>query len=311
MARNNISWVIALAAAALGNGVQAAESVSGTGLVPMMNAEDRPTELPFTPKHVYAYASGEGAERRITLVLTDVEPPRAAWNEAVHRDSATAGWCAGGSGSYISFRIKAAGDPDGMDRCGKGGVRSSSGVNVLNGVKSIQAKLLVNDGKRLQGTIETGDGACGAPPKYCTQTGSFKFDTTLAIAPLIDRVWAQGKPNASELVEARKSLQAYWDAAGKAKSFADIFSHLSADRKSQGAAELKENPKSVERIFGRFFAPAHGGPLTIGEARLLGSDAMFATTNPATRGESKITQACRVLVRKEGDAWKVDQESCR
>jgi len=314
MSKRIIGLGVVLAAAGLGSGVQAADSVSGSGSVPLMNAEGQPADSPFAPRFAYAYASGEGDARRFRLVMTDAEPPRAAWDAAVDRDRARADWCAADSGSYIAFEMKATGEPEGMDRCGKGGMRSSSMVNTMNGLASIQVKLGVNDGKRLQGTIVTGDGACGnsgEPPKYCTDTGSFTFDVTLAIAPLMDRVWAQGKPDAPELAGARKALEAYWDAAGKAKAYADIASYVTSERRKQSEDQAKENAEFIARMFGRVFVPAHAGPLTIGEARLLGTDALLATTNPVTRREKTSTQTCRVLMRKEGDAWKVDKESCR
>ena len=309
-----IGWTIALVAAGFASGASGADSASGKGMVPVENKGGGPGEAPFAPKFAYAYASGDGDERRLVLVLTEDEPPRKEWDAAIDRGGAPAAWCSDGKGSYTSFEMSAKGEPKGMDRCGKGGMRSSSGVNVMNDLPSIQVKLAVNDGKRLQGTIVTGDGACSSgnePPKYCNETGSFKFDTTLAIAPLIDRIWAEGSPNAAELAAAGRGLKVYWDAAGTAKSFDDIAIYLSEGRKAEVERQRKDMPDFVDRMFSRAFVPAHAGPLTVGEGRMLGDDALLATTNTVTRRDTPSTQTCRVLMRREAGAWKVDREECK
>lgn len=314
MTRSKIGSAVALALCMTVGTAVAADRVSGTSTVPIAKEGGRPADVPFTAKFGYAYATGEGADQRRILVLTDAEPPVADWNAASDRRTAAVTWCGAGKGSYIAFTLQANGKAEGSDRCGKGGMRQSEGLSVMNGLPSIQAKLGVNDGKRLQGTLLTGLGACGVPGEtmaYCTETGSFEVDLTLAPPPIADRVWAEGKPDAPGLADARKVLQAYWKAVGNAKAIGDLAAFLTAARNAEADADLKQSPDFAARLFTRVVVPAHAGPLTIVDGRQLGNDAVLSATTTVSQGKATSKQACRVLMRQEAGAWKVDRESCK
>jgi hypothetical protein len=191
----------------------------------MPAATGRPWKARSSLRGAYAYATGEGEGRRLVIVLADKEPPRAAWDDAGDRGEARVAWCNAKQGSYQAFELKPSGEAQSTESCGSGGARSMGMINEMNGLPSVVFKLEVNDGKRLKGSVETGEGACGVsgePPKYCTPTGSYKFDAELGKPPLVDRIWAQGNAGAPELAAARKALQEYWDAAGKAAKITDL-----------------------------------------------------------------------------------------
>ena len=267
----------------------------------------------FAPHHAYAYQTGEGEKKRLHLVLTEQDPPRAAWDEAGDRADARAAWCRSTKQPYFALEIKPSGEVDIARKCDRAGMTRMEMVNVMNGLPSIALKLDANDGKRAKGSVETGEGACGtndAPPKYCTATGSYTFDATLAPPPLIDRIWATGNAKAPELAAATKALQAYWDAAGKAASIGDLRPHFSAERAAQVDAQQKEAGEMMDRLFKNMFVPAHQGPLTIAGGRVLGAAAVIDTTNNVARRDKTSVQSCRTLMRNEGGAWKVEKELC-
>jgi hypothetical protein len=266
----------------------------------------------FAPHHAYAYSSGEGDKKRLFVVLTEVDPPRAAWDDAGDRTEARAAWCRSSKQAFVALEIKPSGEVDMVRKCDRAGMTRMEMVNVMNGLPSVAVKLETNDGKRAKGSIETGDGACGnndEPPKYCTATGSYTFDATLAPPTLVDRIWTTGKTDAPELAAATKALQAYWDAAGKAAAIGDLSAHFSAERAAQ--VDAQKGDAMAERLFKNLFVPAHQASLTIVGGRVLGAAAVVDTTSSVTRGDKPGTQTCRTLLRNESGAWKIDKESCK
>ena len=291
-----------------------ADVASGEGTIMLTSDDGKPVEGTLKPKHTYAYATGEGAEKKIVLVLTENAPPRATWDDAGDRREVVAGWCGDKQGSYALVELKASGKADSMERCGSGGMRSMDGINVMNGLAGVVVKLEVNDGKRVKGTIATGDGACGVngePPKYCTVTGNYQFDAALAPPMLADRIWATGDAKAPEVAAARKAFESYWVAAGKATKISDLTSYFTASRAAKVAADEASGGAFVGRIFKNMFLPAHATPVTVVEGRYLSGAALLSTTNSVTRRDQTSNQACRTLMRLESGAWKVDKESCK
>ena len=313
--KRSSSVALTVLAMAVAVGARAETNVaSGEGLIQAMSADGQAAEGSLKATRAYAYATGEGDARRIVIVLTDIEPPRAAWDDAGDRGEARVAWCDAKQGSFRSFEIKASGEAQSTESCGSGGARDMGMVNEMNGLRSIVVKLEANDGKRVKGSVETGEGACGVsgqPPKYCTPTGSYTFDAELAKPPLVDRIWSQGNADAPELAAARKALQEYWDAAGKATKITDLVPRMTADRAAQVASQQEKAGEFAERMFKNAFVPAHAGPVTVGEGRFLAGAAVLTTTNSVTRRDKTSKQSCRVFMRLESGAWKVDKESCK
>ncbi|HXA16653.1 MAG TPA: hypothetical protein VN380_06660 [Thermoanaerobaculia bacterium] len=166
-------------------GAQTLGSASGRGTIDLISASaSGGSELvAFSPRYSYAYSEGTGAKRFTWIVLTDKEPPVAAWASAKDRAEVRRVWCEKEKASFVAVKLDAAWNVDLYFLCPANGAVSTEMLSTWNGLDSVAVRFEVRDEKRLKGTVRTGSGSCpGADGSqtYCTPTGDYSFDASLS-----------------------------------------------------------------------------------------------------------------------------------
>ena len=261
----------------------------------------------FEPTQVWAWSEQRRGETYTVVYLSTHDLSPKTWLDSEDRRATIAAALLEAGAPYVRWDVDAKLVPDAIARCNPSGACAYAGVNVINDVPSARSTL-VAEGRRLHGKLEEGSGDCGGV--WCEVLGGYEIDVELAPPPLVERVSANGSTDHVDASAARKALAEYWSAAGKATRSSDLDIFLSDERRTAAARQASDNAEHSERMFTRYFVPAHAGKLTINETRVLGNDAVASIRAPyEANGESRDL-ACTVLLRQQGGTWKVGSESC-
>lgn len=187
--------VFILACCAWAGALQAQEVGSATGKGTIERIVEPRTgkseQVEFLPRHSYAY-SETVAERKFTwIVLTEKEPPLKDWAAAKDRAEARRLWCGTEKTSFVAVKLDADWKVDLYFLCPANGWVNTEMVNTANGLDSVVVEFEVRDGKKLKGTLRTGQGSCGSfesdgegggteTQTYCEATGDYTFDAPLS-----------------------------------------------------------------------------------------------------------------------------------
>lgn len=258
-------------------------------------------------RHAYAWTEMRG-DKPVTLIhLFDREPPAKAWADAENRSSEVTAWMLQEKAPMLRWELDDKNAADGIMACNAEGMCSSRGVNVINGIASARAEVTLSGG-RLVGKLLEGSGACG--DEWCETLGAYELDIALAAPPLADRVAAKGTAGGADAAAAKAALQKYWSAAGKAKSSAELLPYFSAQRAADAKRQNERHGESGEAMFKAMFVPAHAGKLEITALKVLDDDALASIKTRVGSGGDAWDLKCNVLLRKEGEGWKVGTEDC-
>lgn len=165
---------------------QTAGTAGGTGTIVRFSANpDKGNPAPieekvaFAPRFSYAYTEKVGATTYTFLVLSEKEPPIATLHKGGDRAEARRVWCEKEKASFVAVML----EPDFAVNlyflCPGNGNVNTEMVNTANGLESVALTFSQKDGKRLKGTLRTGQGSCSSgegPADYCEKTGDFVFD---------------------------------------------------------------------------------------------------------------------------------------
>lgn len=167
-----------------------AGTASGSGtidrLVPGKTpaAVDVVTEkVKFSPRYSHAYTEKADGTTFTWVVLTEKEPPLKEWASAKDRAETRRVWCGKEKASFVAVKLDAKMAVDLYFLCPANGLVNTEMLSSANGLDSVAVKLDKGDGKRLKGTLRTGQGSCSGTNganAYCTQTGDFAFDAPLS-----------------------------------------------------------------------------------------------------------------------------------
>ncbi len=150
-------------------------TAAGQGVLERSDGPGEP--IAFQPKHAFAYTEGSGATKATWLVLTEKEPPVKAWQGAKDPDEARQRWSAEEKASFLAVKLDDKMEID-LYFSSTGTGLTTSMVSSWNGLKSLDIQLTSKTGKRLQGELHGGKGACG-DNEYCDQKSDYSFDVTL------------------------------------------------------------------------------------------------------------------------------------
>lgn len=155
---------------------------TGEGLMVGAAAGDSASQsdsLHFEPRYGYAYAAGTGAKKQVWLLMTDQDPAGIDWAAAKDRTGALRLWCGLKKAPFVLVELNAEGIPQLVTQCPGNGALAVEMISTINGLASVQADYQINDGKRLRGHLQGGNGTCGEMT-YCEQTKDYYFDVTLS-----------------------------------------------------------------------------------------------------------------------------------
>lgn len=179
------SFMVTLCLAAVSLEAQEIGTATGKGVIERLippkspGAEPTSEQVAFSPRFSYAYSEGTGAAKSTWLVLTEKEPPLKDWTGTKDRAEARRLWCGKEKTSFVALKLDAKSAVDLYFLCPANGSVSTEMLSTWNGLDSVAVKFETRDGKRMKGTLRTGQGSCpGADGKqaYCTPTGDFPFD---------------------------------------------------------------------------------------------------------------------------------------
>lgn len=281
-----------------------ADSVRGNGDLPTSAAGDAAI---FEAKHAFAWTESRNGTPSTLIYLFDREPPSKAWNDAEDRGSAITAWMLEAKAPLVRWELDDKTAADGIMVCNAEGMCSSRGVSVINDIPSARTDIKASAG-RIVGKLLEGSGACG--DAWCETLAAYEIDVALAPPPLVDRVIAKGNASSADAPAARAALEAYWTAAGKAKHSKDLLPYFSSERSADAKRQALRNGERSESMFKAMFVPAHSGKLGITELKVLDQAAVANIKTRAGSGKDAWDLECRVLLRKEGTAWKIGNENC-
>jgi hypothetical protein len=261
----------------------------------------------FEPTQVWAWSEQRRGETFTVVYMSTHDLPAQAWLDSEDRQATIAAALLEAKAPYVRWDVDAELAPDAIMRCNPTGACAYAGINIINGLPSARSTLQA-EGKRLSGKLEEGVGDCGGV--WCEVRGGYEIDVDLAPPPLIERVVASGSTKHAAASAARMALSEYWNAAGKAQRSSDLSPYLSVERNAAAARQAGGNEEHVEKMFIKYFVPAHSGKLTIDEIKVLGNDAVASIRAPSDSGGETRDLACKVLLREQGGAWKVGPEKC-
>ena len=183
------SFVLTMCLAAVCLEAQEVGTATGKGVIERLippkspEAELKSEKVAFSPRYSYAYSEGTGATKSTWLVLTDKEPPLKEWAGSKDRAEARRVWCGKEKASFVALKLDSKSAVDLYFLCPANGSINTEMLSSWNGLESVVVKFDTHDGKRMKGTLRTGQGSCpGADGKdaYCTPTGDFTFDAPMS-----------------------------------------------------------------------------------------------------------------------------------
>lgn len=261
----------------------------------------------FEPTQVWAWSEQRRGQTFTVVYLSTHDLPPETWMDSEDRQAAIAAALLEAGAPYVRWDVDAKLAPDAISRCNPVGACAHAGVSVINDVPSARSTLQA-EGRRLSGKLEEGSGNCGGV--WCEVLGGYEIDVELSSPPLVERVLANGSSEHVDAPAARKAIAEYWSAAGQAKRSADLTPYFTEERRTAAARQSSGSEEHSERMFTRYFVPAHAGKLAIDEARVLGNDAVARIRAPYDADGETRDLACDVLLRKQDGAWKVGAEQC-
>jgi hypothetical protein len=169
-------------------GAEEIGTASGKGVIerllpPKTSGGENGSEMVgFSPRYCYTYREGTGTKAYTWLVLTEKEPPVKEWTTAKDRAEARRLWCEKEKASFTAVKLDAQMRVDLYFLCPANGLVNTEMLNTANGLDSVVLKFEAGNGKRLKGTLRTGQGNCPRDGKdaYCTPTGDYAFDAPLS-----------------------------------------------------------------------------------------------------------------------------------
>jgi len=130
----------------------------------------------FAPKYGYAYAYERGYNRKTVLVLT-AEPADLDWQNGYAADLIR-GWSRGRQAPFVMVELNDKNEPSQLVYSVGNGKFESDTVSFFNGgLRSIEISFEIDDGTRLKGRLQVGDGDCGG--RYCDPQMDYTFDVSV------------------------------------------------------------------------------------------------------------------------------------
>ena len=161
---------------------QQAGTASGKGTIGRLKPSGEVEQVPFAPKHTFAYAETSNGEKSTWLVLTEKEPPVKAWMAAKDREEARRSWCEKEKTPFVAVKLDHDMNVDLYFLCPANGGVNTEMVSSWNGLQSVEMRWELRGNPRLKGSFKTGNGSCpdaSGKPAYCTPTGDYTFDAVL------------------------------------------------------------------------------------------------------------------------------------
>ena len=268
------------------------------------------SEIEFTPKFSIAYSEAVGGKRQLWVVLADQMPDTGALNDTDDRAEFLRMWCEREHAKYVAFVMEGNSAPGGSISCAGDGDKHNARVNVMNDLPSIKIDLSMNNGKRVEGNIGSGDGweSGDGEPTWSTTTGRYSFAVDLAAPSLRDRVLADGDENARGLAGANAAFKQYWKAAGSAKSMNDVLEWFTPERRTNAARQTAEWLAAGidESRMHKIYSGSHSKPATITGSRAIGAAAVVTSEVPMDGEKMK----CQTLLLQFQGVWKIGNENC-
>jgi hypothetical protein len=269
--------------------------------------------IEFTPTSAYAYPARVGAQRTTWIVVADQALDIIALDAADNRQGLLQRACADKHVRYTALELDSKGVPMESKICAGDGRLNTAQLSPDSTISDRgSARLEVNDGKHLKGSMAIGVGSSrlGEVESFAETTGEYQFDVDLSPPSLRDRVQAGGDEHATGVPAAKAALLKYFAAAGTSKSLADVAEWLTPE--SREFAETKfANAATVSPTFARriyeTFVKSHSQAPTITAARAIGAAAVITTE---TSGDSR-PKSCEALLLQIDGSWKVGEEICR
>jgi hypothetical protein len=151
---------------------------TGEGLMVLQSDGQKDEFLRFEPRYGYAYAKETNGKKQLWLLMTNQDAANLDWTTAKDRVQALREWCESNKTPFVLVELDDAGVPQLVTQCPGNGVLAVEMISTINGFPSVQISYEINDGKRLRGHLQGGNGTCGEMT-YCEQTKDYYFDVTL------------------------------------------------------------------------------------------------------------------------------------
>ena len=161
---------------------QQASTASGKGTIGRLKPSGDVEQVPFAPRHTFAYAETSHGEKSTWLVLTEKEPPVKAWMAAKDREEARRAWCEKEKTPFVAVKLDHDLNVDLYFLCPANGGVNTEMVSSWNGLPSVEMRWEIRGDQRLKGSFRTGSGSCpdaNGKQAYCTPTGDYAFDAAL------------------------------------------------------------------------------------------------------------------------------------
>jgi hypothetical protein len=158
-------------------------TASGKGTIGRLKPSGDVEQVPFAPRHTFAYAESSQGQKSTWIVLTEKEPPVKAWMAAKDREEARRAWCGKEKTPFVAVKLDHDLNVDLYFLCPANGGVNTEMVSSWNGLQSVEMRWETRGDKRLKGSFRTGSGSCpdaNGKPAYCTQTGDYTFDVALS-----------------------------------------------------------------------------------------------------------------------------------
>ncbi len=158
---------------------------TGEGVIPLMSGDPDPKGDPesdhfrFEPRYGYAYTGETGTTKQMWLLMTDQDPAGIDWSTAKDRVEALRLWCESKKAPFVLVELDTGGVPQLLTQCPGNGGLAVEMISTINGLASVKIDYEINDGKRLRGHLQGGNGTCGEMT-YCEQTKDYYFDVTFS-----------------------------------------------------------------------------------------------------------------------------------
>ena len=131
----------------------------------------------FEPRHGYAYAYGSGYNRKVRLILTAQPAADLDWQNADAADLIRE-WSQARQAPFVLVELDHNSEPSQfVHSAGNGQFKSQGLVTFNGGLRSIDVVFEINDGTRLKGRLQVGDGNCGG--RYCDPQMDYAFDVSV------------------------------------------------------------------------------------------------------------------------------------
>ena len=153
------------------------DQASGEGRLMIIENGRLVDSLQLVPRHGYAYAYGSGYGRKTRLILTAQPATELDWQNADAADLIRE-WSQANQAPFVLIELDHNNEPSQLVlSVGKGRFQSQSPTTFNGGLRSIEVMFKVNDGARLKGRVQVGDGNCGG--RYCDPQMDYTFDVSV------------------------------------------------------------------------------------------------------------------------------------